>query len=115
MHAKIGERATDCRAKQKSPACPNPSIHMQLGLKWNVKVALMKVSAFRQPDTTHSLFSPHTADYIVLSLSTKHGSARESDRELWAERELESEKGAKRDGERKTGGGSNSGDREIVA
>lgn len=50
--------------------------------------------------TQHTHCSRHTR-LIILSLSTKHGSAQESDRELWAERETETEKGEKRDGEKR--------------
>lgn len=125
MHAKIEEHAPNCSAKQNvglllALTSPDgrfeplhPSIHMQLGLRWNVKVALMKFLLPVKP-TQHSRCSRHTR-LIILSLSTKHGSTCESDRELWVERETGTEKWAKKDGGKKTGGGSNSGDREIVA
>lgn len=40
-----------------------PSLHVQLGLKWNV--ALMRFLLRVNPDTTHSLFSLYMADYII--------------------------------------------------
>lgn len=111
MHARIEEHATNCRAKQNAGLLLvltppdncfellHPSIHMQLGLKWNVKVALMR---FLLPvNLTQRTRCSRRTRLIILSLSTKHGSARESDRELWAERETETEKEAKRDGEKR--------------
>lgn len=92
MHAKMEEHATNCRAKLLALTPPDnhfellhPSIHMQLGLKWNAKVALMRFLLPVKP-TQHSRCSRHTR-LIILSLSAKHGSTRESDRELWAEKE----------------------------
>lgn len=113
MHAKIEKHATNCRAKQnihlRLALTPpdnrfellHPSIHMQLGLKWNVKVALMRFLLPVNP-TQHTRCSRRTR-LIILSPSTKHGSTHDSDRELWAERGTETEKGegAKRDGKKK--------------
>lgn len=95
MHAKIGARATMCSLLLVLTPPDNhvellhPPIHMQLGLKWNVKVALMRFLPSVNP-TQHTRCFRHTR-LIILSLSTKHGSACESDRELWAERQSESE------------------------
>lgn len=94
----------------------HPSIHMQLGLKWNVKVALMRC-LLRVNPTQHTYCSHH-ARLIILSLSSKHRRKREFERwgrAVVGEREMEMGKVAsKREGE-KSGGGSKSGDREIMA
>lgn len=93
----------------------HPSIRMQLRLKWNVKVALMRC-LLRVNPTQHTYCSHH-ARLIILSLSSKHRRKREFERwgrAVGGEREMETAKVAKREGE-KSGGGSKSGDREITA
>lgn len=68
-------------------------------------------------DPTQHTYCSHHARLIILSCSSKYGRTQEFEkwvRAVGGEREMETGKGAKRDGE-KSGGGSKSGDREIAA